>query len=67
MTWEVAPLIYLCSSCMKVCFQVLATAGDTRLGGDDIDEALAQWCWSQLDTGESFDNLANQERPALVR
>ncbi|SHK04334.1 molecular chaperone DnaK [Rubritalea squalenifaciens DSM 18772] len=47
-------------------FQVLATAGDTRLGGDDIDEALAQWCWSQLDTGESFDNLANQERQRLL-
>ncbi len=25
-------------------FQVLATRGDTRLGGDDIDEALARWC-----------------------
>ncbi len=24
-------------------FQVLATAGDTQLGGDDIDRALAEW------------------------
>src|SRR5690606_32713874 len=25
-------------------FQVLSTRGDTRLGGDDIDTALAAWC-----------------------
>lgn len=25
-------------------FQVLATRGDTRLGGDDLDAALAEWC-----------------------
>ena len=25
-------------------FQVLATRGDTRLGGDDLDAALAGWC-----------------------
>ena len=25
-------------------FQVVATRGDTRLGGDDLDAALAQWC-----------------------
>ncbi|WP_018970025.1 Hsp70 family protein [Rubritalea marina] len=28
-------------------FQVLATDGDTQLGGDDIDHALAQWIWQQ--------------------
>lgn len=27
-------------------FQVIATAGDTRLGGDDIDRALAAWIQS---------------------
>jgi molecular chaperone DnaK len=37
-------------------FQVLATHGDTRLGGDDLDRALAAWCaerggidWGSLD------------------
>jgi molecular chaperone DnaK (HSP70) len=25
------------------CFQVLATAGDTALGGDDVDRAIAAW------------------------
>jgi molecular chaperone DnaK len=29
-------------------FQVLATDGDTKLGGDDIDEALAEWAWEQV-------------------
>ncbi|CAN5769058.1 molecular chaperone DnaK [soil metagenome] len=28
-------------------FQVLATAGDTQLGGDDIDHALAEWILQQ--------------------
>lgn len=36
-------------------FQVLATHGDTRLGGDDLDLALAQWIASQ----------ANIDLPAL--
>jgi molecular chaperone DnaK len=30
-------------------FQVLATHGDTRLGGDDIDSALAVWMAGELD------------------
>ena len=33
-------------------FQVLATAGDTQLGGDDIDRALAQWIWQQSEEAE---------------
>ncbi len=28
-------------------FQVLSTLGDTRLGGDDLDEALARWIAAQ--------------------
>lgn len=28
-------------------FQVLATAGDTQLGGDDADRLLAQWLWER--------------------
>src|SRR6478735_2408185 len=34
-------------------FQVLATAGDTQLGGDDIDRALADWILQQSGIGES--------------
>ncbi len=29
-------------------FQVISTTGDTRLGGDDIDEAIANWIWEGL-------------------
>lgn len=29
-------------------FQVTATTGDTKLGGDDIDEAIADWIWGVL-------------------
>ena len=31
-------------------FQVLATAGDTQLGGDDIDRAFAEWIERSADT-----------------
>ncbi|MFD2158050.1 Hsp70 family protein [Rubritalea tangerina] len=44
-------------------FQVLATDGDTQLGGDDIDEALAYWCWQSVGDGEP---LAEGERQRLV-
>ncbi|MEM7292853.1 MAG: Fe-S protein assembly chaperone HscA [Pseudomonadota bacterium] len=30
-------------------FEVLATAGDTALGGDDLDRALAEWIYGQLE------------------
>jgi len=30
-------------------FQVLSTAGDTQLGGDDVDRLLAEWIWRQAD------------------
>ncbi len=33
-------------------FQVLATAGDTQLGGDDIDRALASWLLTQAGMDE---------------
>jgi molecular chaperone DnaK len=32
-------------------FQVLATHGDTRLGGDDADRLLAHWLAEQMDEG----------------
>lgn len=40
-------------------FQVLATAGDTQLGGDDIDRALAAWIAAQ----SGFDGVS-PEAPA---
>jgi molecular chaperone HscA len=33
-------------------FEVLATGGDTRLGGDDFDELLVQWLLAQIDAPE---------------
>ncbi len=32
-------------------FEVLATRGDTRLGGDDLDMALARWCAERVGVG----------------
>ncbi len=36
----------------KGVFEVLSTAGDTALGGDDFDHAIAQWIMSQANIGE---------------
>lgn len=30
-------------------FEVVATHGDTSLGGDDIDAAVAQWLWGRIE------------------
>jgi molecular chaperone DnaK len=46
-------------------FQVLATAGDTRLGGDNIDEILARWSCDQLDSID-YNALENHERQRLL-
>ncbi len=46
-------------------FHVLATAGDTRLGGDDLDEIVARWCSAQVD-GLEYDSLSEQERQRLL-
>lgn len=34
-------------------FEVLATSGDTRLGGDDFDEKIVNWLLSEFEKGES--------------
>lgn len=44
-------------------FEVLATNGDTQLGGDDIDHAVAGWIESELrkeDRTASFNGLENR-------
>ncbi len=37
-------------------FEVLATAGDSALGGDDIDHLIAKWIMAQADIAESVDH-----------
>jgi molecular chaperone HscA len=40
----------------KGVFEVLATAGDSALGGDDLDRAVAQWIMQQADIGDDADH-----------
>ena len=44
-------------------FEVMATAGDTALGGDDFDHALAAWLAEQSDTSDITD--ASTQRSLL--
>lgn len=37
-------------------FEVLATAGDTALGGDDMDRAIAGWIMQQAGIGDAADH-----------
>ena len=37
-------------------FEVLATAGDSALGGDDMDHLIADWMWRQAGIGEHNDH-----------
>jgi molecular chaperone HscA len=39
----------------KGVFEVLATGGDSALGGDDLDYAIANWLCSELNMTEDFD------------
>jgi len=45
-------------------FQVLATAGDTALGGDDFDQAIAAWVLTEM--GFSETSLKSEQVGALV-
>ncbi len=49
-------------------FQVLATAGDTQLGGDDIDRLLAKHVWESSPAGQSvwFEQLPPEIRARLT-
>jgi len=48
-------------------FEVLATAGDTALGGDDFDNALADWIQAQASIDELPDRSARRQVLALAR
>ncbi len=41
-------------------FEVLATAGDSALGGDDMDHAIAGWMWRQAGLQEHLDRRAQR-------
>lgn len=45
----------------KGVFEVIATAGDTALGGDDMDHAIAGWIMQQADITDAIDH-AQQRR-----
>ena len=48
-------------------FEVVATGGDAALGGDDIDQALADWALAQAGLQAGFENInAHDKRAALV-
>ena len=46
-------------------FEVLSTAGDTNLGGDDFDKVLVQWLLDEFMTQEGID--LSQDMQALQR
>merc|ERR1711907_133655 len=46
-------------------FEVLATAGDTQLGGDDFDEKIVQWLVKEFQNQEGID--LTQDSQALQR
>ncbi|NIC43544.1 Fe-S protein assembly chaperone HscA [Aquabacterium sp. A08] len=47
-------------------FEVLATGGDSALGGDDYDRALADWALERLGAGVHAADLPAGERAALL-
>lgn len=47
-------------------FEVLATHGNTQLGGDDLDERLARWLWSQTRSATAFEQLPPDHRIRLL-
>lgn len=57
-TFDVSPL-----SLKKGVFEVLATGGDTALGGDDFDQAIIDWIKSQA----CFSSLSLSDEAKLVR
>jgi len=48
----------------KGVFEVLATAGDSALGGDDLDRAVAEWIMAEAGIG---DDAGHRQRRRLTR
>lgn len=48
-------------------FEVLATAGDTALGGDDIDNAIVEWMLDAAGIDTLLDEAARAEAKRLAR
>lgn len=53
-------------SLQKGVFEVLATGGDTALGGDDFDKRVAGWLADQCGQG-GMDSIAAQDYPAMLQ
>ena len=47
-------------------FEVMATGGDSALGGDDYDRALAEWALQRSGLGLSTSDLETHERARLL-
>ncbi|HFC91281.1 MAG TPA: Fe-S protein assembly chaperone HscA [Leucothrix mucor] len=43
-------------------FEVLATGGDSALGGDDFDHVIAEWILQQLDEKQAENNQTNTKK-----
>jgi len=54
-------------SMQKGVFQVLATGGDTNLGGDDFDHTLAHWILEQAATNDELDPAQQSELLTVAR
>jgi molecular chaperone HscA len=50
----------------KGVFEVLATGGDSALGGDDFDHAIAEWCCAQHGVHGMADLLPGAQRSLLA-
>ena len=48
-------------------FEVLATGGDSALGGDDFDHAIAEWFSDQAGLGKSLDPRQQRQLMATAR
>ncbi|WP_461518523.1 Fe-S protein assembly chaperone HscA, partial [Porticoccus sp.] len=48
-------------------FEVLATGGDSALGGDDFDHAIAEWCCEQAGLGTNLDPGQQRQLMAIAR
>lgn len=48
-------------------FEVLATGGDSALGGDDFDRAIAQWCCEQAGLGSDLDPQQQRQLMSAAR